>query len=620
MPRTRTNGSKPAKVGTPWRSRIIGYSDEPVDQLLANPGNWRIHPKAQQEALAGVLREVGVVQNVLCNRTTGRMIDGHLRVTLAMRDNQPTVPVTWVELSEAEEALVLATLDPLSAMASADAQKLDELLRDVSSGEEAVQEMLAELARQSGLRYGEEEQARVTKEQARKTLAERFIVPPFSVLDARQGYWQERKRAWLALGIQSELGRGMENIGMAHPETTSTIDFYSQKRAIEAEVGHEITKDEAATVLADRGQLRDSRAANRARQQGGLLADQGTAVDGGASPWAGNRGPARASASPGGSPRPAASLGADGHTVRGDGRGRGPARSNGQDLMRGEHVVGQNDGHKMGFPHGPTVTQNPDGTLRYRGASRDQWLDASVGNTASGTSIFDPVLSELAYRWFCPPGGLVLDPFAGGSVRGIVASLVDRRYVGVDLRPEQVAANESQAQAITPDNLPRWIVGDSRNLAILQTEACDLIFTCPPYFDLEVYSDDPADLSNAGDYATFLATYRDIVAQSVALLRPDRFACVCVGDIRDKAGLYRNFVSDSIAAFQDAGARLYNEAILVTAVGSLPIRIGRQFSGGRKLGKTHQNVLVFVKGDPKRAATACGEVEVELPIVTEDQG
>lgn len=94
-------------------------------------------------------------------------------------------------------------------------------------------------------------------------LAERFTLPPFSVLDARQGAWQDRKRAWLALGIQSELGRGNANLGMSHPETTSTIDFYAQKRALEAELGRALTKDEAAAEMATRGTLTDDRAANR---------------------------------------------------------------------------------------------------------------------------------------------------------------------------------------------------------------------------------------------------------------------------------------------------------------------------------------------------------------------
>jgi DNA modification methylase len=135
------------------------------------------------------------------------------------------------------------------------------------------------------------------------------------------------------------------------------------------------------------------------------------------------------------------------------------------------------------------------------------------------------------------------------------------------------------------------------------------VFTCPPYYDLEIYSDEPGDLSRAGDYSEFLKAYCDIIHKSILTLKPDRFACVVVGDIRDKKGFYRNFVSDTIAAFEDSGARLYNEAILVTSVGSLPIRVGRQFGASRKLGKTHQQVLVFCKGDPKKATEAVGPVE-----------
>jgi ParB-like chromosome segregation protein Spo0J len=134
-----------------WRNRIVGYSDEPPDQLLASPWNWRVHPKSQQDALAAALREVGYVQNVICNRTTGNVVDGHLRVSLALRTEQPTVPVTWVELSETEEKLVLATIDPIGAMAEADSEILNELLSGVSTGEQALQELLARLAEDTGI-------------------------------------------------------------------------------------------------------------------------------------------------------------------------------------------------------------------------------------------------------------------------------------------------------------------------------------------------------------------------------------------------------------------------------------------------------------------------------------
>jgi DNA modification methylase len=231
---------------------------------------------------------------------------------------------------------------------------------------------------------------------------------------------------------------------------------------------------------------------------------------------------------------------------------------------------------------------------------------------SSGTSIFDPVLCELAYLWFSPKNGSVLDPFAGGSVRGIVAGFLGIRYTGIELRPEQVAANEAQLRTIKPKVRPQWIVGDGAAAAALAPGEYDLVFTCPPYGDLERYSDDPADISTL-DYPEFVGALRRILAAAVAMLKEDRFACIVVGDFRDKKGFYRNFVSDTISAMQDAGARLYNEAILVTAVGSLSIRAGRQFAAGRKLGKTHQQVLVFVKGDPARATKACGPVKISLP-------
>ena len=134
-----------------WRNRITGYGEEDPSQLLANPANWRIHPKGQQDALAGVLSEVGYVQNVIVNQRTGHLVDGHLRVSLALRDNQPTIPVTYIDVDEAEEALILATLDPLAAMAATDAAKLGELLESVSTGDAAVMAMLSELAEQESI-------------------------------------------------------------------------------------------------------------------------------------------------------------------------------------------------------------------------------------------------------------------------------------------------------------------------------------------------------------------------------------------------------------------------------------------------------------------------------------
>lgn len=138
-------------VAAPWRNRIVGHGEESPDQLLANPLNFRVHPKPQQDALAGVLNEVGWVQDVIVNQRTGHVIDGHLRVSLAISRQEPSIPVVYVDLDEHEERLILATIDPLAAMAVTDREQLDALLHEVSTGDAAVQAMLDQLAQDAGV-------------------------------------------------------------------------------------------------------------------------------------------------------------------------------------------------------------------------------------------------------------------------------------------------------------------------------------------------------------------------------------------------------------------------------------------------------------------------------------
>ncbi|HWL47702.1 MAG TPA: DNA methyltransferase [Sphingomonadaceae bacterium] len=310
----------------------------------------------------------------------------------------------------------------------------------------------------------------------------------------------------------------------------------------------------------------------------------------------------------------------------------GYARTFGQDLMRGEHVVGEGkrkrraNAEPAGGGGGGWKALNEKmaaNRAKLQGVTPAGLTYGEFGEgisvPASGTSIFDPVLCELSYRWFCPPGGLVLDPFAGGSVRGIVAAKLGREYAGVDLRPEQIEANRWQADRICDDPMPVWHVGDSRVVVPTLDVEADFVFSCPPYADLEVYSDDPRDLSTMA-YADFREAYDEIIAASCAKLKNDRFACFVVGDVRDAKGMYYGFPWHTIAAFEAAGLRLYNEAVLVTAAGSLPIRAGKQFATTRKLGKTHQNVLVFCKGDPRKATEAVGEVEFGEMAADEEWG
>lgn len=301
-----------------------------------------------------------------------------------------------------------------------------------------------------------------------KKLSERFIVPPFSVLDTKQGYWQDRKNWWLSLGIKSELGR--------------------------------------------------------------------------------------------------------------------------------------------------------DAAMTY-GSDNNDPVSQKLKNMKGGTSIFDPVLCELVYQWFNVPNGKILDPFAGGSVRGIVAAKLGFEYLGNDLSEKQIIANRINAEEVLKDAelYPTWTIGDSLKIdTIAKGYEADLLFSCPPYADLEVYSDAKEDISNM-PYRQFIEVYNQIIKKTCDQLKEDRFAVFVVGDVRDKKGFYQNFVSDTITAFINAGMRLYNEMILVNAVGTLAIRAGRQFAVGRKAGKQHQNVLVFYKGDPKKIKENYPELDLSYIEEQEDE-
>ena len=133
------------------KNRIIGSGEEQLDQIMFNPRNWRIHPLSQQDALKGVLEEVGWVQQVIVNKRTGNLIDGHLRCQLAAREGAQTIPVVYVDVSEDEEALVLATLDPIGAMAATDKQKLDELFAGIQSDNENIQKLITEIGAKEGI-------------------------------------------------------------------------------------------------------------------------------------------------------------------------------------------------------------------------------------------------------------------------------------------------------------------------------------------------------------------------------------------------------------------------------------------------------------------------------------
>tara|TARA_R110002124_G_scaffold283522_1_gene459647 strand:+ start:1283 stop:2599 length:1317 start_codon:yes stop_codon:yes gene_type:complete len=219
-------------------------------------------------------------------------------------------------------------------------------------------------------------------------------------------------------------------------------------------------------------------------------------------------------------------------------------------------------------------------------------------DTEANVSVFDPVLCETMYDWFSPKDGKVLDPFAGGSVRGIVAEGLGRSYTGIDISEEQIKANKLQSDK------PNWIVGDSRKVVPTLTDEYDFIFTCPPYHDLEVYSDNPKDISNM-PYNRFLTSLNSILTHSVSKLKDNRFVAIVVSEIREqsttrnyKIGKYRGFVPSVIEMCEEMGLSFYNDMILYNSQGQASRVSKTYFNRNKKIASVHQNILIFVKGNP----------------------
>ena len=499
---------------TTWPASSIENRD--VEALLPYARNARMHSDSQVAQIAASVQEWGWTVPVLIDEENG-IIAGHGRIMAARKLGLSEVPCmvarNW---SDAQKKAYIIADNKLALNADWDEDMLRVELEELKSLSFEMpltgfsEEEIAEL-------FGDDRE----HPEGTSTIGDRgvlrrdFLCPPFSVLNAREGWWQDRKAAWIALGLKSELGRLGEakedkndNGGLLLSTWTSHPRFYMQKTAMERKLGREIPTQEFI----------------------------------------------------------------------------------------------------------------------------EEYWEPPDDIATTGVSIFDPCLTEIMYSWFSMKGGKILDPFAGGSTRGIVASACGRGYQGHELRQEQVEANREQWLEIIPtlrederieDDGPHpiWVEGDSNiTLDNVEPESVDLIFSCPPYADLERYSDDPADISTM-EYSEFRKVYSSIVAKACKALRKDRFAVFVVGEARDKKGHYYDFVGDTVQAFRDAGLSYYNEMILVTALGSAPVRATGYFKQTRKVAKTHQNILVFIKGDGKAATEACGIVEFgDLMEEGEDDG
>ena len=229
----------------------------------------------------------------------------------------------------------------------------------------------------------------------------------------------------------------------------------------------------------------------------------------------------------------------------------------------------------------------------------------------SATSIFDPHLTELLVLWHTNPNDMIYDPFAGGPPRGMISSLLGREYAGIELRSKQVEANFVNYEEIKKNwhdrggqeikFKPAWLIGDSTKPETIIDDdfKCDFVMTCPPYGDLEVYSDDPRDISTL-PYQAFLELYEMSLEHAVKYLHDDRFFAIVVGEFRDKENSLRNFVGDTAHILKKLGLNYNSENIFATPRNTAMLRTGG-FKNSRKLVRTHQNMLTFVKGDPVKA-------------------
>ena len=249
----------------------------------------------------------------------------------------------------------------------------------------------------------------------------------------------------------------------------------------------------------------------------------------------------------------------------------------------------------------------------------DSEFAEKLNEVDGGTSTFDAALCEILYRWFSREGDEITDPWAGGSVRGIVASAMGRHYTGHELRQEQVDENRAQVEESRGNydgwaGDPTYVLGDSRKtLAARTAGSADMVIGCPPYYDLEVYSDLAEDLSTMSP-AEFDASMVKTMREVAQVLRQDRFAVFIVGNVRNKQGELLSMHRCMLNAAEAAGLTYTQDAILLTAVGTAALRSPKQFKQTRVLARTHQEILVFVKGDRKKAAKRLGDVDVSIDL------
>nr|DAM65380.1 MAG TPA: Putative modification methylase [Caudoviricetes sp.] len=228
---------------------------------------------------------------------------------------------------------------------------------------------------------------------------------------------------------------------------------------------------------------------------------------------------------------------------------------------------------------------------------------------SGGKSRFDPVLADTLLNWYAPRKGLVYDPFAGGITRGAMAHHNDMLYYGRDLSENQIKSNRELAARLGLDGVAYEVGDATRPSNIIRA---DFVLTCPPYHSAEKYGDDPKDLSRMG-WDQHLEAVREAAFHCYDTLAMDRFIAWVVGDLRAPNGALRLLPERTAIILEEVGFTPVNQHILVTPVGTMHRMLRRWWTNTRSAGRTHQHVIVMVKGDRRKAVEVIRNAAHPIP-------
>lgn len=241
--------------------------------------------------------------------------------------------------------------------------------------------------------------------------------------------------------------------------------------------------------------------------------------------------------------------------------------------------------------------------------TRTKAMRSSHDSMFTGTmSVFPVPLAEwIILRYGGPEGGTILDAFSGGPPRAITAGLMRYNYIGFDIRQEQIDENMEIIKSLELEDRVKFICGDGTQLDGIASESMDFGFSCPPYYNLEVYSNLPDDLSNLDTYDDFMESINRCARSYRRVMKPDAFVCIVTSPFRlvNDRGVNEqvDFPGDVIRSFRNADMYLWQDVILSRNFASAAGRASTSWRG-HKLIPRHERLLVFrVPGPSIRVQT-----------------